>query len=171
MHLYHLLTIVTIPLDSSDRSDRQIHSHIPLHISLSMKMHVCPHVHLRFMLKLVLHTHLFKTVHEDDLLPPLMSFIPKTAPDIATRLRTSTKDIRLNPLDYLPHVLSLQNVVSWLVELWKRWPHAYYTCIASLLEICTALHDLDADSYHITRISSFGLMLCLSALARESSSP
>jgi hypothetical protein len=71
----------------------------------------------------------------------------------------ATNSIRCIPAQQVPHVLCSQNVVAWLVELWKRWPYAHYTCITQLLLIGGALDNMNVDSYHVARARTLATLI------------
>jgi len=58
--------------------------------------------------------------------------VPETPVSVATSHLLSaraTNSIRCIPAPQVPHILCSQNVVTWLVVPWKRWPYAHCTCI------------------------------------------
>jgi hypothetical protein len=90
------------------------------------------------------------------------SCVPETPVNVAASHVSpaiATNSIRCIPTQQVPLVLCSQNVVAWLVELWKRWPYAHYTCITQLLLIGGALDNMNVDSYHVARARTLATLL------------
>jgi hypothetical protein len=89
-------------------------------------------------------------------------YVPESPVNVGTSHLFSamaTNSIRRVSAQRVPHILCSQNVVGWLVELWKRWPYAHYTCITQLLLIGGALENMNVVLYHVARARTLATLL------------
>lgn len=113
--------------------------------------------------------------HELSLIrPPNVAISILSVPESPVNVVTShllsaiaTHSIRRIPAQQVPHILCLQNIVVWLVELWNCWPYAHYTCITQLLLIGGALDNMNVDLLHVARARTLATLLESQATAQS----